>query len=398
MKQTKLSVAIKATLLGASIVLAPASFAADKELLDILKANGSLSQAQYDQLIQKADQPSESSELLKKMAWAGKIKVSGDLRLRQENNKGSSTKDGNKDRQRIRARIGVYADIADNVQAGVRFATGSSSSATSTNQTLENDFEEKELWIDLAYINWQPIDGLELIGGKFKQPWHNFKTGLIWDGDINPEGAALRYTTHLAGTDLVVSAGHLVRSEDSNDTVSEDAKVTFGQLAAHFKIANANTILGFSVFDFDARNGESTMAASYQDSEQFKLTEVFAETNIELGLPVKLYGQYVINNDADGVNDGEDTAWLLGAGTKLGKWKMSYDYRETELNAVNGLFNDSDFAGGNTGSEGSRWKLAYEISKNFSVGTTYLDSEVKRLNAASKGDQDTWQIDLVAKF
>ena len=39
MKQTKLSVAIKATLLGASIVLAPASFAVDKELLDILKAN-----------------------------------------------------------------------------------------------------------------------------------------------------------------------------------------------------------------------------------------------------------------------------------------------------------------------------------------------------------------------
>lgn len=398
MKQTKLAVALKATLLGVSLVLAPSAFAADKELLDILKVNGSISQAQYDQLIKKADQPSESSELLKKMAWAGKIKVSGDLRLRQENNKGSSSKDGNKDRQRIRARIGVYADIADNVQAGVRFATGSDSSATSTNQTLEDDFSEKDLWVDLAYINWQPIDGLDLVGGKFKQPWHNFKTGLIWDGDINPEGAALRYTSHLSGAKLVFSAGHLVRSEDSNDTASEDAKVTFGQLAAHFKIANANTILGVSVFDFDARNGESTMAASYQDSEQFKLTEVFAETNIELGLPVKLYGQYVINNDAEGVNGGEDTAWLLGAGTKLGKWKMSYDYRETELNAVNGLFNDSDFAGGNTDSEGSRWKLAYEISKNFSVGTTYLDSEVKRLNAASKGDQDTWQIDLVAKF
>ena len=84
MKQTKLAVALKATLLGVSLVLAPSAFAADKELLDILKVNGSISQAQYDQLIKKADQPSESSELLKKMAWAGKIKVSGDLRVRQE--------------------------------------------------------------------------------------------------------------------------------------------------------------------------------------------------------------------------------------------------------------------------------------------------------------------------
>tara|TARA_R110002074_G_scaffold114782_1_gene245434 strand:+ start:65435 stop:66727 length:1293 start_codon:yes stop_codon:yes gene_type:complete len=54
MKQTKLSVAIKATLLGASIALAPAAFAADKELLEALLSNGSLSQGQYDTLMKNA--------------------------------------------------------------------------------------------------------------------------------------------------------------------------------------------------------------------------------------------------------------------------------------------------------------------------------------------------------
>ncbi|MEH6503017.1 MAG: putative porin [Cycloclasticus sp.] len=399
MKQTTLSMAIKAALLGASVVIAPAALAADKELLDILKANGAITEAQYTELsmsnmMSKNDRPSDA--LLKKMAWAGKIKIKGDLRLRQENNKGTAGKDGNKDRQRIRARIGVYADVADNVQAGVRLATGGST--TSANTTLEDDFDMKDIFLDLAYINWQPLNGLEVIGGKFKQPWEQVSGALIWDGDLNPEGLAFRYSTQLAGAQLIASAGHLVQGEDGNDTVSEDAKVTFGQLAAKFKVAGAKTKLGVSIFDFDAEDGEDvTTGLGNSDDTKFNVSEVFAETNIDLGLPVKLYGQYVINNDASGVNSGEDTAWLLGVGTKMGKWKASYDYRDTEANAVNSSFNDSDFAGGSTDSKGSRWKLSYKINKNFSLATTYLDTEIGTLGE-NKGDADTWQIDLVAKF
>jgi len=399
MKQSKLSVAIKATLLGASIALAPAAFAVDKELLDILKANGAISADQYTELsmsnmMNKGNKPSD--ELLKKMAWAGKIKIKGDLRLRQENNKGTSTKDGNKDRQRIRARIGVYADVADNVQVGVRLATGGST--TSANSTLEDDFDMKSIYLDLAYINWQPLNGLEVIGGKFKQPWEKVTGAMVWDGDVNPEGLALRYTTPFAGAKLIATAGHLVMSESSNDTVSEDAKVTFAQLAAKFKIAGSKTKVGVSIFDFDARNGTlPSIGLGNSADTEFNLSEVFAETNIQLGLPVKLYGHYVKNNDASGVNSSEDTAWLLGVGTKMGNWKASYDYRDTEANAVNSTFNDSDFAGGNTDSKGSRWKLAYKIDKNFSIATTYLDTEIGSLGS-NKGDQDTWQIDLKAKF
>jgi hypothetical protein len=388
MKNTKLSVAVKATLLGASITLAPAAFAADKELLDMLKSNGAITPAQYDKLMAKPDQTKE----LKKMAWAGKIKVKGDLRLRQENKKGISSDD----RQRVRARIGIYADIADNVQGGVRLTTGGS--ATSGNTTLKDDYDVKDVNIDLAYINWQPVEGLNLVGGKFKKPWQEVSGGLVWDGDLNPEGAALQYTAKAGGATWIASAGHLVQSEDSNDTVSEDAKVTFAQLATKFKVAGASTKLGVSVFDFDGEDGSTPDAAPYQDTSQYKITELFAETKVDLGLPVKFYGQYAVNNDADGANSGEDTAWLLGAATKMGKWKASYDYRETELNAVNGLFNDSDFAVGNTASEGSRWKLSYAINKNFSIGTTYLDTEINSENPGNEGDQDTWQIDLKAKF
>jgi len=68
------------------------------------------------------------------------------------------------------------------------------------------------------------------------------------------------------------------------------------------------------------------------------------------------------------------------------------------LNSVFAAFNDSDFADGYSDSEGSRWKLSYEINKNFSVATTYLDTEMGNLTSKGKGDVDTWQIDLKAKF
>jgi hypothetical protein len=396
MKQTKLSVAVKATLAGVILGLSTASFAADKELLDILKANGSISQSQYETLLAKADVPSESTALLKKMAWAGKIKIKGDLRVRNENR---STTNGvsSKGRQRYRARIGVYADVTESVKAGIRISSGKNDTATSTNETIDDNFHKDDTGIDLAYINWEALDGLELIGGKFKQPWQQVSGGMVWDGDLNPEGVAARYTAQLGGAKIITTLG-VLSLDDNGSSSSEDETINFGQIAAKFKMAGAKTKVGVSIYDFSEGDNNALALAKGNDSTQYQLTEVFGETNLKMGLPIKLYGHYVVNNDADGVNKSEDTAWLLGIGTKMGPWKMSYDYRDVELNSVFAAFNDSDFADGYTDSKGSRWKLSYKIDKHFSVGTTYLDTEMGSLTSKGKGNVDTWQIDLKAKF
>lgn len=399
MKQSILSMAVKATLLGASIALAPAAFAADKELLDILKANGAITADQYTELtmsnmMNKSSRPSDA--LLKKMAWAGKIKIKGDLRIRNENR---STSNGvsSEGRQRYRARIGVYADVTDNVKAGVRFSSGKNETSTSTNETIDDNFNKDDVGIDLAYINWTAYEGLELIGGKFKQPWQQVSGGMVWDGDLNPEGVAARYTTKLGGAQVITSAG-LFSLDDSGSSSDEDETIRFAQIAAKFKVAGAKTMVGLSVYDFSEGDNNALAIGKGNDSTQYQLTELFGQTTVKVGLPVKLYGHYVKNNDADGVNSSEDTAWLLGVGTKMGNWKASYDYRDVELNSVFAAFNDSDFADGYSDSKGSRFKLGYKISKNFSVGTTYLKTEMGSLTSKGKGDVDTWQIDLKAKF
>ncbi len=392
MKQNKLSVAIKATLLGATISLAPAVFAADKELLDILKANGSISISQYEELLQKADKPSD--ELLKKMAWAGKLKIKGDLRLRQEFRNDTNGSSKREDRQRYRARITIEGAVANNVQAGVRLA--SSGGATSTNETIGDGFKNDTVYFDRAYINWQPLENLELMGGKIAQPWEQVSGGLVWDGDVNPEGAAARYTANLGAATIIGSVGHFVLDDVDGCSFNEDQTMRYGQVAAKFKIAGAKAMLGASIYDYDQNKVGALISGGGNDSTKFGLQEVFGSVSIKAPLPLKFYGQYVINKDADGLNKGQDTAWLLGVQAKMGAWKASYDYRETELNAVNGAFNDSDFAGGRTDSEGSRYKLSYKINKSFSVGTTYIDSEVGKLNGDL--DSDIWQIDLKAKF
>lgn len=163
---------------------APASAAVDAKLLEMLRANGSINQAQYNELQgdlaketkEKADQKAQSermSSFEQKVAWAAKTQIKGDVRLRYEdvNVDNPISRSGNQDRERVRARVGFYSEINPQVDAGVRVATGSSADARSTNQSLDNYFEKKSLWVDLAYLDWHPtaVPNLHLIGGKMMQ-------------------------------------------------------------------------------------------------------------------------------------------------------------------------------------------------------------------------------------
>ena len=106
--------------------------------------------------------------------------IKGDVRLRYEdvNVDNPISRSGNQDRERVRARVGFYSEINPQVDAGVRVATGSSADARSTNQSLDNYFEKKSLWVDLAYLDWHPtaVPNLHLIGGKMNQPWSAWAT------------------------------------------------------------------------------------------------------------------------------------------------------------------------------------------------------------------------------
>jgi hypothetical protein len=399
----------------------PANAAVDAKLLDMLKANGSINAAQYaelqtelakDQAAQKqalADvqntKSATQSEFEKKIAWAAKTQLKGDVRFRHETvNIDGQTNAQDKDRQRIRARLGAYTEINPQVSTGIRIATGGDNKANSTNQDLDGYFVKKDLWLDLGYIDYAPtaVKNLHVIGGKMNQPWVSMGD-VIWDGDINPEGLATTYSIPLGGkTELFGSAGYYTLKDNIDGEGTQfrhDLSMTAGQLGAKFAPTdNLKVTLGGSVYSFKNDQDSAALRVNGNTTDQFRLYEGFGQVDISgLGIPLALYGQYVVNNDS---TDDQDTAWLTGVKTKLFGFGLDYNYRDTQRNAVVGAFTDSDFANGTTGSRGHKIKVGYEIDKNFSVGATYFltKGDYAYTNAARDSDVNTFQLDAEAKF
>jgi hypothetical protein len=97
---------------------------------------------------------------------------------------------------RFRARLGILAQINDELTAGFRLSSGNTTNPVSTNQTLGTDFNKTTLVIDRAYLEYQPLPysaaaGLTLWGGRMPNPF--FSTSLVWDDDLNFDGVAGRY-------------------------------------------------------------------------------------------------------------------------------------------------------------------------------------------------------------
>lgn len=100
---------------------------------------------------------------------------------------------------RIRARLNVAVSIADEVSANLRLATGNNNGPVSTNQTLGGGLGKKDLWLDRAWIDVKPTQGLSLLFGRMPNPY--LATDLIWDEDLNFDGAAAKYSRPLFGND-----------------------------------------------------------------------------------------------------------------------------------------------------------------------------------------------------
>jgi hypothetical protein len=95
-----------------------------------------------------------------------------------------------RERLRLRARLAFNAKVADNVSAGLRLATGSTSDRVSTNQTLANNLNRYTLLLDRAFIRVDPSDWASASAGRMPNPW--FSSDMIWSENLNFDGLALQ--------------------------------------------------------------------------------------------------------------------------------------------------------------------------------------------------------------
>lgn len=320
--------------------------------------------------------------------WFENISWSGDLRYRHENIQ-DSTIDANgdvvgkpqRDRQRIRARFGLKAKVNDAVKVEMRLAT-SPGEVNSRNQTLDNMFDNKAIGLDVAQFTLAPMgDTLGLMGGKLKNPFTTIgKAPLIYDGDITPEGMAVALNVPAGDMLSIFAALGGFWFDEASSTV--DMMLYAGQAGVSIKLDDIKILVGGGYHEW-------TLTDILMD-------EFFLEAGTKLeGLPVKVYGSYVMNGDKSEDNTGYLAGVKVGKAGKQGTWEASVDYRALEAEA--GSMGDSDFANGNSDSDGVVASAAYAPWDNFTVGATYIASRYG-VSTDDPLPYNRLQLDVVVKF
>jgi hypothetical protein len=348
-------------------------------------------------------------------SWPDRIVLDGDFRYRYE--RISPEGDRTQQRNRIRARSNIKAKVADNIDVGFGLATGSDD-PVSTNQTLGGGGSSKSIALNLAYVDWEVIDGLNLIAGKFKNPLARVGgQPLSWDSDWTPEGLALNYSRDWF---YVNALGSYLESDTrrGNDNFSWG-----GQVGAKTTVGNVSVTGGIGYYSIPTKGEETTFGDTSDPGDFFgntavepggaacgttgadcvylydyDLTQLFAEASFEVGSwPMSVFFDYFTNSDASD----NDTAWTLGA--KLGQAKdrgqmqFTYYYAEKEADSMLGLLVDSDFGGGGTDSKGHWLQINYGLSKNWTIGAQYFINEVD-IASGSSSDYDRLMIDTQWKW
>jgi len=163
----------------------------------------------------------------------GRFRFNGDVRVRGESFVQNGTQDRN--RARIRIRLGLEGALNQDFIGGVAIATGAQGDPTTTNETLTNFFDRKTIALDKGYITYNPVahNWFSVTGGKFAYLWQ--RTSVTGDPDLNPEGfdAKLSFNVkHGFFTNFTVQGITLLYNESS---AGQDSYVLGAQAQTSFK-------------------------------------------------------------------------------------------------------------------------------------------------------------------
>jgi len=372
-----------------------------KAVVDRSDAETEYLKAQTKELREEAAVASNELSKVKGTDWAKNVKLKGDLRYRHELiDQGDLDED--RTRHRIRARLGVEAKPTENILAAFQLATGQDADPRSSNQTLGSASTRKDIFIDLAYADWKFTDGANLILGK--QRWAHVRPGLslFYDGDFNPEGAAVTFNRGI----LFGSAYANWLSESGG---GDDGAFYGGQLGARIPFGDSSNVAvaatyhtihnpgGTDILYLGSSNGNSTNADGSLLYD-FNIWEAQAELNLTIGkLPLQAYVDYAENTDPDDLNTAYSVGFLLGKASNDRTWEFGAGYQSIEKDALFGQFVDSDFGAGKTDADGWIFKVGYVPVKNWTLNGTYFVNKIG-VDAGNNVDYDRLQLDLNYKF
>lgn len=355
-----------------------------------------------------------------KSSWANRFKFSTDLRLRWENFTGRKV-DGEDlaDRNRFRIRWRLYSDVTLTDELSLHGMLTTSSGkwfedggrnwqpGRTSNVTMGEEMNNKNVFIGRIYATYIPkwAPGLELVGGKFKNTF--LHTDIMWDPDVNPEGFYQRYQYNgFKRFKPFVHLGQMVVAENNRDS---DAWLFLWQAGAiiepidGFKWTLAGSYYNWVSLDksdmsqVDGNAAGNTVTEDDQYAFEYRLVQGITTLEFKLAsIPVMLWLDY-INNVADGVPSGHDTAWstgfMLGRAKKKGDLALYFKYARIESDAVVGAIADGDFYGSNR--QGYKVQVRYQIVDPLQFRVSWFQTDVID---GTENKENRLQMDMIFKF
>ena len=314
-------------------------------------------------------------------------KWKGDFRVRNENIVQDYSIDRN--RSRVRVRLGFEAEVNPTVKAGFQFATTESGDARSSNQTLGDVNSRKALDLDLAYVEWAPNAATKVTLGKMKQPLA-MTTSYFVDKDINPEGAALAFNHAPTGAFVNAALFDLVERSSASDSTAVALQVglrgklnddTSYVLAAgemkHHNVKNFAVVQSGSAGGFFGNSTKmGCVGAATCLSNEFEVRNVLAEvTTVVADYPVVAFVDWAENTKAAKFNKAIAYGVTLGKASLPNSWEVGVVSQKVEKDALFGQWIDSDYAAGNTDGDGYTLRGAYQVAKNWKLNVAYHMNE-----------------------
>jgi len=410
-----------------------------KSLVDRRDAETDYLKAQTKELREEGAVASNELSKLKGADWASRIKFKGDLRVRDENietqrvvGTGSTAQvedAANRNRMRFRLRFGAEGQVTDHSKVVFQLASGDGD-PRSTNQTFTNIGSGKPIVIDLAYADWNFVNGGNMVLGKQKYPFWRPAYSLFFDGDFNPEGGAIAYNRGMFfGSVYGWWLQELYNSNPAGN--NQDANIFGGQAGLKFPLFNGETRVALQYYDCGACQynnpfwqpptgsqsafGNTTITQGSGSSAvqvlkyDYDVVELAAEMGLTVfDLPFVFWADYA-QNVADDVE--YDTAWnvgmALGKASNKGTWEAAILYQEMDKDALFAQMIDSDFGNGSTDHDGWGLRAGYAPAKNIVLNATYFMNNLNKDVAPVSGpgyevgkdlNYDRLQLDVNYKF
>lgn len=187
-----------------------------------------------------------------------------------------NTREDRRNLWRIRARLGIKAQLSEDWIAGIRLASGTDDSPVSTSDTLGNDMGKKNLWLDQAYLSWRAADWMTATAGRAANPF--VSTDLLYSSDLNFDGLSAVFKKPLEGKPVTLfgTLGAFVLDYAKNggtyyqgEGKSENKWLLGAQVGADWRIDESNRLRGaLAYYHFDNIAGQrSSPCVVYSKSD-----------------------------------------------------------------------------------------------------------------------------------